>query len=290
MSTTIARFPSLLAAFLLALVLFPVATQAQNDRLVVTDSSKLRPDAQCGAAWEKAVICRVDLYLGKAGDRQTHLLERDTFRLTTSEEKDLWVVPVNQEGRRFPIDRFAATLGADRNCSQLLSIGEPSGGIYRLRAGNRTGTCTLAMRVANTLNLDRQVKIEVVAGQALGGPPPVAGQSGVLANWLYQGLLGRDAQSAELDAIDAMIARQGLDLAVRTMIANPEFQTHSRQLTAEQLLDQMYSGLLQRGPDPSGMDAFLPKLRQGDHATVILTILGSQEFQTRLATRSPQPR
>ncbi len=99
---------------------------------------------------------------------------------------------------------------------------------------------------------------------------------------VYRALLGRDG--------DADGVRQGVEQFmegrsepwIRSVASSREFRDRSDAEDAEEILGQIYQGLLGRGMDTSGRDTYLRQIEQGKTADVVLEIMRSSEFRNRL--------
>lgn len=107
------------------------------------------------------------------------------------------------------------------------------------------------------------------------------------AKQVYRALLGRDADDEGLRQGAQQILEGRLDSWVRSMAASREFQQRSAGVDADQLLDQIYQGLLGRGVDTSGRDGYLRQIERRQAADVVLDIMESAEFRDRLPRRRP---
>jgi hypothetical protein len=101
-------------------------------------------------------------------------------------------------------------------------------------------------------------------------------QSEYLAERLYRAILGREADDEGLQNAASEIQFGNLDRLVQTLTYSNEFG--DARLNFEQLLDQLYQGLLGRSPDPAAK-AHLARMQQrGGYIEVVKTILNSEEF------------
>jgi hypothetical protein len=105
-----------------------------------------------------------------------------------------------------------------------------------------------------------------------------AGNVETVAQRLYSGLLGRDADPEGLRNAAAQIRAGKLDDLVANMTQSQEFRSISQRLSPSDLLDQIYRGLLGRGADTAARTAYLPRLQRGDVSNVVLDIVNSEEF------------
>jgi len=109
-----------------------------------------------------------------------------------------------------------------------------------------------------------------------------AANSEAIARRLYQGVLGRDADPDGLRANAAAVRRGETQNVVDSLLGSGEFRDVEGSKSPRQLLDQFYKGLLGRTPDPSGVQTFLPRMRNREYAGVVTQIMESQEFRDNL--------
>jgi len=265
MSTTkpLARIP-LSLVFLLALAAFlPLPARAQ----------------ECGAGWTEPVVCEVELALYRPDDRRGERFDGGTLRLATRSEIDLEAVAVDQDGRRFPDDRLVYSVVPSRYCEDLLSVEALEDGGVRLETGSATGDCELLFQVANNLNLDRRIRVEVARASRDGYARE---EAEALATWLYRGILGREPEPAGLQSAAVQIQRGELGPLVRSFVASPEFQNRRGKVSPAALLESFYQGLLGRAPDTAGVRSYLDDVERGDYDDVLWALLHSDELEERL--------
>ncbi|HEY5471800.1 MAG TPA: DUF4214 domain-containing protein [Candidatus Limnocylindrales bacterium] len=101
----------------------------------------------------------------------------------------------------------------------------------------------------------------------------------VVAARLYRAVLGREGDPGGLRSAAAQIERGNLDSQVDSMLQSREFRRRRTEPEARQLLDQFYQGLLGRKPDGTGARAYIPLLRDGQHADVLVALINSAEFR-----------
>jgi len=118
-------------------------------------------------------------------------------------------------------------------------------------------------------------------------PPPLTSlpdrltqeQSEYLTVHLYRGLLGRDPDPEGLRNSASKILFGNLSKLIDSLISSSEFR--DARLSPEDLLEQLYQGLLNRSPR-EGAQGHLTGLQQGRTTDVVLTILNSEEFLRQL--------
>jgi hypothetical protein len=110
------------------------------------------------------------------------------------------------------------------------------------------------------------------------------GDAETVAQRLYSGLLGRDADPEGLRNAAAQIRAGRINDLVAGMTQSQEFRSIAQQRSPTELLDQIYRGLLGRAADTAARTAYLPRLQRGDVNNVVLDIVSSEEFDGGTAT------
>lgn len=256
--------PALLPLVLFALAaLFPAAAAAQ----------------ECGSGWTEPVVCEVELALFRPGDRRGERFTGATLRLATRSEVELQAVAVDQDGRRFPDDRFVYSVERSRYCEDLVSVEELSDGGLRIETGSATGDCEVLFQVANNLNLDRRIRLVVERSSRDGFART---EAEILATWLYRAVLGREPEPEGLQSATAQIQQGELGPLVRSFVASPEFQRRRSGMSAPAILESFYQGLLGRAPDTGGVRTYLRDVERGEYDDVLWSMLHSDELEARL--------
>jgi hypothetical protein len=99
---------------------------------------------------------------------------------------------------------------------------------------------------------------------------------------LYQALFGREADAAGLNDTITQLQRGQLQQRVNAMINSAEFKTRNANKPANEMLNQLYRGLLDRDPDASGTNAYQGQLQNRRYADVVLHMLQSEEFRNKV--------
>lgn len=262
--TPLAPFPLYVVVLLaLAAALLPTPSRAQ----------------ECGAGWTEPVVCEVELALFRTGDRRGERFDGGTLRLATRTEVELEAVAVDQRGRRFPDGRFVYSVVPSRYCDGVLSVEDLEDGGVRIETGSATGDCELLFQVANNLNLDRRIRVEVARARRDGFART---EAEVVATWLYRAVLGREPDPQGLQNAVVEIQKGELGPLVRSFVASPEFQNRRRGLSAAALLESFYQGLLGRAPDTAGLRTYLGDVERGRYDDVLWALLHSGELEARL--------
>jgi hypothetical protein len=105
---------------------------------------------------------------------------------------------------------------------------------------------------------------------------------------IYRALLGRDADPAGLEASVPLIDRGQTRQRVDQIVASTEFRNKVRGWSTQQLLTQIYQGLLLRDPDP-GSANWEAMLQQRRFTDVIMGIMAAPEFTNKLGTTTAAP-
>ena len=135
----------------------------------------------------------------------------------------------------------------------------PSDVAAQQRRGDRRGTGVLA-------NVARYNRAEADA----------------ISRGLFMALLGREAEARGMVGTSDQIERGGLQSALTTMLGSEEYTRKRASLSAEDLLGQIFRGLLGREPQDGARERFLLPLQQGEEASVIMQILNGDEYTAKL--------
>jgi hypothetical protein len=108
-------------------------------------------------------------------------------------------------------------------------------------------------------------------------------QPQVVAHRIYRALLGRDADPAGLNDTALDIQRGRTRQRIDAIVSGTEFRSHTYGWPSDRIVTQIYEGLLQRDPDWPGATAWQRLVEQGKYSDVLIGIMGSPEFQNKLA-------
>ena len=249
----------------------------------------------CDSDWSQPFVCSIDLvYSVRGEDPRAHVGADGVVRLRTGADTVLSIRPEDQTGSGFPAQRFAYQIVPGNDCRGLVDVEEERIGEILLETGTRTGSCELAILPANNMNLDRRLRLEVV-GATTGpvtspapGTPALSRRSEVLAGWLYQAILGRQGEAAGIADAAARIQSGRVEEQIDLMLRSAEFQSRRQGLTAAQLLDAFYQGLLGRAADPAGTRRYMNDMLQANFDDVLDEMVESRELQDRLARAAAQ--
>ncbi len=147
-------------------------------------------------------------------------------------------------------------------------------------------TAGLLVAAGLGVGLTQVVHAEQIFGRQRTGTVPTFSERSdaeVVAKRLYRATLDRDGEARGVTQATAEIQKGNLQQQVNSMVASQEFRQKIARMTAPQILDQFYRGMLNRAPDQAGIDAFLPRMEQRQYANVLLEMTGSPEFRETLS-------
>jgi hypothetical protein len=117
--------------------------------------------------------------------------------------------------------------------------------------------------------------------------PPELARTGFIDH-LFQQVLGRNADLGSLARWSDFLRRncnaEGAADTVRAFLDSPEFR--ARALALPEMVSVLYETILDRSPDPGGLDAWVARLRQTRLAVALDGFIRSSEFQSLLSDRS----
>jgi hypothetical protein len=228
---------------------------------------------------DRPLVVSVDFTVKRSGQRDAALNAGRALALTTGESVVVMAAPVDQYGRRFPLDRFRLDFEPAADCRGRLDVSEGSSGELRLRAGVTRGRCTVNVWVPGNLNLDYTLTFDV---GGLGTSNYSREQAVAIIGRLYRAILQRDPDDASIRAAVTEVQGGNLQPQIEAIVRSAEFQTLRQQQTASDLLAAFYKGLFDREPDTAGVRQYLAELGRNRHAQVILSLVQSEEFERRL--------
>ncbi len=227
---------------------------------------------------DRPAVVDVDFTLRRAGQRDSELNTSRPLQLASGEELVIAVTPIDQNGRRFPLNRFRLDLEPASSCRGRVDA-EWSSGELRVRGGNSRGTCTVAVWVPGNLNLDYTLTFDV---GGLGVTNYTRRQTEEIVTRLYRAVLQRNPDDASVRNAVAEVQRGNLAGQVESLVRSAEFQQLRQQQTDLELLTAFYQGLFDRDPDGGGLRQYQAEVGRGRHAQVLVTIVQSEEFERRL--------
>ena len=234
--------------------------------------------AQNGNRGDRPVVVDVEFTLKRPNERERELNINRPLELVAGERLAIAALPTDQNGRRFPLDRFRMDADLSPDCRGRVEISEWSGEL-RVRAGDSRGRCTVDLWVPGNLNLAYTLTFEV---GGLGVSNYSREQASAVVNRLYRAILQRGVDEPSARTAVAEVQRGRVDSQVASMVASEEFQQLRQRQSPADLLTAFYQGLFSREPDTPGLRQYLGELGQGRYAQVIMTLVQSEEFERRL--------
>lgn len=233
--------------------------------------------------WDEPVAAQTVLSLDEGS------VQGDTLYLPAGESVRLRVQALDQDGRPFPQERFRFEFDFERACGGLVELVDAESGVVTLETG-RAGTCDVAFWIPGNMNLDRE--LQFVVGRApepapstpsTNGEPVIDTRQELIAASIFRALLDREPDGDWLASAAVQIARGDTRSSVRAILASTEFQQRQATTPPEELLADLYRGLLGREPDAGGIRTYLDEIQAGRFEEVVDILLRSSEFQQRLA-------
>ena len=232
------------------------------------------------SSWDDPVLVAIEVRVERANGRFERLrFDRDGVTVPMGGSARLEITGLDQDGREFPPERTALEVVPDRDTRRLVAVHDEGDGRFRVRARDHRGKGHLLVRVANNLNLEWTIPVRV---EGPGADGYSRAEATFIATALYRALLGREPDPEGLAAATAEIERGRLRSQVRGMLTSAEFRQKAASLSAVQLLDRLYRGLLGREPDADGTRQYLGDLERRRVEKVVRSILDSEEFARRL--------
>jgi hypothetical protein len=233
----------------------------------------------CSTDRSQPVVCSTELAVIRPGERWGDVFTGSVLTLPARSTIELQARPADQWGRRFPEERFRFVLDLDRDCDDLLSVSEVNEVTLRIETGIHEGNCDALVWVPNDLNLDRRIRFEVERSKSRSYS---RAESEVMARALYRAILGRDPDPEGLRGATLEIQKGDLEDQVSSMLRSPEFQSQRAHLSAGELLESFYQGILGRQADTSGVRTYFRRVERRDYAGVVLDLIRSEEFEERM--------
>jgi hypothetical protein len=104
----------------------------------------------------------------------------------------------------------------------------------------------------------------------------------VVTNAVYAALLARAPDASGFSSAVAEIQSCNLETLLIAMLGSQEFRAATSGMTAAQILEQFYQGILDREGDSAGVRLYLGEMRRRQYASVLLKLIRSPEFERRL--------
>jgi hypothetical protein len=100
---------------------------------------------------------------------------------------------------------------------------------------------------------------------------------------VYDALLDRQPNDQEFADSVAELQRGRLPQQISTIVQNAEFADRTATLSAAQMLDQMFEGMLSRPPTPAEARTYLPQVQTRQYSPALLKLVTSESFRKQVA-------
>ena len=143
----------------------------------------------------------------------------------------------------------------------------------------------LTMLVVVSISCASAVLLSAAAGQSLPNDRYSRREADNIGARLFKAIVGRDGGATGPSDAATQIMLGHLDAQVEAMFDSSEFRQKAGGMNPTQILDQIYSGLLDRKADDAGIRTYLREIEQRKYAVVVLKIINDTEFETRILGR-----
>jgi len=235
-------------------------------------------EAQDCGSWYRPVLCQVELVAVDSNYQRVALGERSRIELAPREQISLSLEARDQGGRRFPRERLAIGYD-DGNCRGMLDVDDRGEGEFRVSATAAQGRCTLEIWVPNNLNFFWEIDVVIRAAARI---TYSRAEAEVVVNAVYAALLTRAPDAASFSSAVAEIRSGNLETLLNAMLRSQEFREVTSRMTAAQILEQFYLGILDREGDSAGVRLYLGEMQRRQYVSVLLKLIRSPEFERRL--------
>ncbi len=235
----------------------------------------------CAGPGDRAAVCTVQAVGAVGGGRPQPIDINSPILVPVGEVLNLELEAFDQFRRPFPADRLVYGYEVER-CSDSLSVEQRQVGRFQIEAGARRGDCRLWIWIPGDLNFEWAMVIRIEGRDRTGYD---RSEAEFLAGRLYRALLDREADPGGLAETVASIQRGDLSQRILSIVQSPEFDNKTKGRDPNAILERLYRGLFDREPDRSGTAAFLGELRAGRLVPVVLELVNSEEFETKLIAR-----
>ncbi len=255
-----------------------VAVAAGAAVLVFSGAGNAAAQGQDCGNWSYPVLCSAELVATDGSYNRRALGRQTEMRLGPRDGVDLEIDARDQRGRYFPADRLALSYD-DRECRSMLRVQDRGEGRLRVDAVAAQGRCTLEIYAPNNLNFRWLLAVEISADARASYD---RAESAIVVNALYRAVLGREPHPPSFEPALREVSSGNLVRQVEGMLRSNEFRQLAGGLTAAQLLEQFYQGVLGRGGDSAGVRLYMGEMRRGQYASVLMKLIRSPEFERRL--------
>ncbi len=231
--------------------------------------------------------CDLRMYYERDG-RTFALGENETLDLGADGGAQIWLETFDQYGRQFSRSDLRYRILADDDCSAGLDVHPLSSYRYSLRAlAGDPGRCRLVVRLDSPRRIDRALDVawegSVYGGYSRYGQVYNREDAEFVVDRLYRTLLGRPAAADDFDEAVRQVQSGGVRALADSLTSSPDFLAAQRRMSSDQVLDSLYSGLIQRRPAEAGV--YRDADGRIDYLAVVLQLLSSPEFRALLAQR-----
>ena len=227
-------------------------------------------------------VVEVDFRLERSGERDRTLNLGRPLSLATGERVVIVTTPLDQDGRRFPLDRFRLDTESRRDCRGRVQVSEWSNGEVQVQAGKNRGQCTVSLWVPGNLNLEYELTFDV-GGLSLTDYSQQ--QAGEIVERLFRAILQRDVDQGSRRDARVEVQRGRLENQVQAMVTSSEFLELRRRQSDADIVIAFYKGILNREPDARGLRQYLNDVTRGQYAKAIMNLVRSEEFESGLPAR-----
>jgi hypothetical protein len=227
-------------------------------------------------------VVEVDFTLERSGERGRKLNLDRPLSLATGERVVIVTTPLDENRRRFPLDRFRLDTESGRDCRGRVRVSEWSNGDLQVQAGNNRGRCTVTVWVPGNLNLEYELTFDV-GGLSLTNYSQR--QAREIVERLFRAILQRDVDQGSRREARVEVQRGRLEKQVQSMVTSSEFRELRQRQSDADLVIAFYKGMLDREPDARGLRQYLNDVTRGQYAKAIMDLVQSEEFESGLPAR-----
>ena len=228
--------------------------------------------------WREPVVVELELY-GAKNDERLRELGRADIELGPGESFTVEAEPFDQDGRRFPGERFQLGVELDRRCGGRLLVTDEGADGLTFRPGRGRGQCRVWLYVPGNLNLEYMLDFEL---EGISLDEYTGRQAEEIARRLYLAILQRNIERNIFSTAVAEIQSGRLENQVSSMIDSREFDMIRGRSQPAELVDAFYRGLLRRAPDGEGLDDYRRELTRGRYLETVMNLIRSEEFEASL--------
>ncbi|HPR64068.1 MAG TPA: DUF4214 domain-containing protein [Thermoanaerobaculia bacterium] len=251
----------LCTGFMISLLSVPVQAETQD----------------CFSSWTRPVVCGVKMAYSVEGGEWKSVYPGSRIEVSMGKEVAIEFRAIDQRGYDFPEDRFTVQIERGWSFDDYFQLVEIATNRVTLQSKGRKGKVSVTFWMPGNLNFEWDLDFDIRGLQEFS-----AKQSEYIVTCLYRAILERDPDSSGFTPAVMEVQRGRLEEQVKSMFKSGEFNSRIRGKSATKLLDTIYVGLLNRKPDSAGVRDYLSKIEKRKYADVVIKIIQSEEFQTRL--------